>query len=105
MPKTKVEFLYFDGCPTYKIALRDLQDVIKENELDVDLVLMEVKSDAEAERLKFLGSPSIRINGADIEPSARKSKNYRFGCRVYKVGNRMQGFPPKALLMKGLGVA
>ncbi len=103
MPKTKIEFLYFQGCPTYKKTLKDLQDIIKQNKLDVDLVKIKVKSDTEAQSFRFLGSPTIRINGVDIEPAAKESNDYKFACRIYRTpGGKSQGFPPKELIMKKL---
>jgi hypothetical protein len=45
-------------------------------EIHIDRVV--VRTDAEVQEHKFLGSPTVRINGLDIEPSARSSTQYGF---------------------------
>jgi DNA-binding transcriptional MerR regulator len=52
----------------------------------------------EAARLRFLGSPTIRVNGVDIDPVARSSTEYGLKCRVYRAGERFVGVPPRELL-------
>jgi hypothetical protein len=48
----------------------------------------------DAEKLRFLGSPSIRINDLDVDKSARKSTDYGIMCRVYITESGMSGYPP-----------
>jgi hypothetical protein len=77
-----VELLYWDGCPSHPQALADLRAAMAELGLDPDAVVVrEVDTDEAAEREQFVGSPTIRIDGADIqdpgdEPAA-------LTCRVY----------------------
>ena len=104
LARVKVDLMYFDGCPSYMTTLKDLQDIIAQHGLHAEISMVKVESEAEAKKLGFLGSPTVRINGVDAEPSARKSEDYAFACRVYRVGGRIQGLPPKELLMKALGV-
>ncbi len=47
--------------------------------------------DAEAKR--FIGSPTIRIDGVDLEGPAAETRGYAYGCRVYADGGRMVGRP------------
>ena len=57
----KVELLYFEGCPTYGEALQDLKEAMRELQLGDEVDLTEVISSENASKMRFLGSPSIRI--------------------------------------------
>jgi hypothetical protein len=102
MSKMDVELLYFDGCPTYKTALRDIQEVISREGLDVQIKLIRVESEEDAKRLRFLGSPTIRVYGADIEPAAREAKDFGLRCRIYRVDGRILGSPSRGMLSRAL---
>ncbi len=97
-----VELLYFDGCPNYKTALKELQEVIAEMGVSAKISMVRVKSEKDAGRLKFLGSPSIRVNGLDVDPLTEKSEHYSLRCRIYYANNRAWGYPTKEILRKAL---
>ncbi len=56
-----IQILYFDGCPTYQRAEQTLREVIAEEGITADVELMAVNTDEDAQRLKFPGSPTIRV--------------------------------------------
>lgn len=56
----------------------------------------------EAIERKFLGSPTIRINGLDVEPTARDNTNYAISCRVYHTDEGTIHYPSKAMIIKAL---
>ncbi len=91
----KVQVLYFAGCPNHETTARLAREVAGELGLDVHLEEVEVVSADDAERRRFLGSPSVHVNGTDIEPSARSSDAYGLACRTY----HGDGVPPRALLV------
>ncbi len=97
----KIRFLYFKGCPNVKPALKLLKEVLKEKGIKDKIEVIEIKSEADAKRYKFLGSPSIQINGLDIEKEKRKSPPV-FGCRIYKTDDGYSGIPPKQMIIKAL---
>lgn len=78
-----VEALVFEGCPHRQAALDLVRDVMRDLGLQPAVVEVSVRDEAEARRLAFLGSPSIRVNGLDIEPSRRKDTAYGLSCRLY----------------------
>ncbi len=94
----KVELLYFEGCPSYKRAWADLLDVVVENNLQIIAKPINIESLEKAEGLVFAGSPTILINGQDLE-------NYNgetvMACRIYQE-NDNNGWPSKDLLKRGL---
>ncbi len=85
-----IEFLYFDGCPSYIKALANLKEVIAEENLKTELIITQINNPDEAENNKFFGSPSIRINGKDLEG---REEDASFNCRIYTINGLMTGIP------------
>lgn len=98
----KIEFLYFDGCPNHVRALSHLKESLDELRVDTDIEVIEIKDNSEAVEKQFLGSPSIRINGKDIEIDENESTEYSMRCRRYRYGQNILGYPPKAMILKAL---
>ena len=78
-----VELLYFEGCPNVEAVRALVQRVAADLGITADLRLVEV-TPQEVERFRFLGSPSVRVNGHDIEPGADERTAFTFACRVYQ---------------------
>jgi glutaredoxin len=78
-----VEIFYFEGCPNHKLASERVQRVIFEEGIAADVNEIEVLGEAAAKEVGFLGSPTIRINGIDIEPASRNAKESYLACRCY----------------------
>ena len=80
----KVELLWWDGCPSWPEALEGLKEIMTELGLDPESVEMrEVESDEQAERERFPGSPTIRIDGSDVVPANGAPASLT--CRVYRL--------------------
>ncbi|MGA7705061.1 MAG: hypothetical protein WB998_09230 [Solirubrobacteraceae bacterium] len=78
-----IELLFWEGCPSHPKALADLREAMRELGLDPTAVLVrEVRDQADAERERFVGSPTIRIDGRDIDPA--EGEPYSLSCRVYR---------------------
>ncbi|TMK76954.1 MAG: DUF2703 domain-containing protein [Actinobacteria bacterium] len=97
-----IEFLYWEGCPSHPEARQLLGDVLAEREIDAKVNVREVRSQAEAEKLRFPGSPTIRVDGRDVDPegaSARPS----LVCRIYhKPDGRVSPVPTREQLEAAL---
>jgi len=91
----KIELLYFDGCPSYQQALQNLKEVVAEEGLDAIVELVKVSSPEEAEAWRFLGSPTIQIDGVDLEGPEAVDSGIGFGCRVYAHNGHFSGWPSK----------
>ena len=63
---------------------------------------VEIRTQAEAEAMGFIGSPSIRINGADIELWARTAKTFGLSCRTYLHGSQRSGVPSSEELHRAI---
>jgi hypothetical protein len=81
----KVELLWWEGCPSYPEALEELREVLREQGVDPGVVEMrEVESDEQAERERFFGSPTIRVDGEDVQPPENGAP-IGLACRVYRL--------------------
>jgi protein-disulfide isomerase len=58
------------------------------------MVEVEVKDAAAAQQVGFLGSPTVRVNGQDVEPEARAARAFGMMCRIYVDGGQRAGVPP-----------
>ena len=77
-----IELLFWEGCPSHPKALADLREAMVEAGLDPCTVLVrEIRDHAEAERERFVGSPTIRVDGDDIVPA--EGEPYSLSCRIY----------------------
>jgi len=83
MPHPNVELLWWEGCPSWTKALEDLRGVMAEVGLDPTRVAVrEIDDDAHAEAERFVGSPTIRIDGLDVQPP-EEGEAPGLTCRVY----------------------
>lgn len=98
----KVELLYFDGCPSHEKAFEILQEVGAEILPDIEIEKINVGDDETARVQEFLGSPSIRINGIDVDPTARESKSYGRKCRIYQTDEGILGWPSKKMIRSAI---
>lgn len=93
-----LEVLHFDGCPNFEPTLKLVRDVVATLDLPLKILEVEVTGVEEAVALRFIGSPSVRVDGLDIEPGARGRSDYSLSCRLYGSG----GVPPRELVLAAL---
>lgn len=91
----KIELLYFDGCPSYRQALQNLEEVLAEEGIRATVELVKVSTPEEAEARRFLGSPTIQIDGVDLEGPEAVGSGIGLGCRVYIHNGHLSGWPSK----------
>ena len=101
----KIEFLWFDGCPNHETARRLLLSTLRELKLPAAVDYLNASDPADAERLRFPGSPTIRVNGQDIEPDYEDPGDYTPRCRIYFTNAGMAGVPERAWLERALMAA
>jgi len=82
----RIEVLYFEGCPNHLPAVDRLRTVLRQEGVQTEISEVEVKDESAAKELKFFGSPTIRVNGLDIEADLRDVKDTGFACRRYSGG-------------------
>jgi hypothetical protein len=77
-----VELLYWEGCPSYPEARELLADVLSSRGVEAEIRMRAVTTHAEADELGFPGSPTIRIDGRDVD-SVGATAQPALTCRVY----------------------
>jgi hypothetical protein len=97
-----VELLYFEGCPNYGPARASVERIALEEDVMIDLRLVEVTSPEVAEATRFLGSPSVRVDGRDVEPGADGRQSFVLACRVYRTEEGVAGQPSDAWIRAAL---
>lgn len=88
-----VEILYFDGCPNHRAAIALVERVSRELGIEPDLRLVNVRDQEAAERLRFLGSPTIRVGGVDVDPQTAEQGDYAVSCRIFQTEAGFSGQP------------
>jgi hypothetical protein len=80
-----IELLWWEGCPSYPDAIDQLKQVLRDEDLDPDgFAMRQVETDEEAQRERFPGSPTIRIDGEDLVTPA-EGEPFTLTCRVYRL--------------------
>jgi hypothetical protein len=98
----KITFLYDEDCPSHEDALARLHEVLVEEELDPELEVIRVETEEQAERLRFMGSPTIRVEGEDIVTPPEEA-HYALGCRAYHLEDgRVSPLPSKSMIRLAL---
>ena len=93
-----IEILYFSDCPNYLQAVEHVQTALQKEHVSAEIKHVTVLDAATAIATRFLGSPSVRINGIDVEPSARSGGVPGVCCRTYRAANGPEGSPSIGLI-------
>ena len=89
-------FLYFDGCPSWKTGLKNLQDALTQAGIQAEIQMVKIDTEQKATDYRFLGSPSFVLNNNDLWPEERDA--YHLGCRIYATPQGMKGSPTVEML-------
>jgi hypothetical protein len=80
-----IELLWWRGCPSWDRALAELRQAVADAGLDPsEIEVREIETDSHAERERFVGSPTIRIDGRDLQPPG-PSEPLGLTCRIYRL--------------------
>lgn len=94
----KIEVLYFAGCPNHKPTVERVSEVVHRLGIDATVNEVEVKQGDDPKALRFAGSPTVLINGRDIDPTSQHGANYGFGCRMFGGA----GVPPVEMVERAI---
>lgn len=97
-----ITFFYFEDCPSHDAALERLRQVMAEEGMDGEIEIVQVETDEQAQRLRFAGSPTILINGRDIDPPETDAY-YGLSCRTYQLEDgRISPLPSPDMIRRAL---
>ncbi len=97
----EIRVFTFDDCPSCGAAHDLVRDTLQDLRIKADVKAVNVTNERQAKRYRFLGSPTIQVDGLDIEP-ARRNDRASMACRLYRTPGGMAGVPPKDLLREAL---
>ncbi len=99
----RVELLYFEGCPNYERLVTRLRALVEELSPGAELTARRIESAEDAQREGFLGSPTVRVDGLDVDPGASKRRDFGLQCRLYRLDGVASPLPPERWLRDALG--
>ena len=99
--KVKVEVLYVSECPSHPAAVKLVRDVLAAQGVTTDIHEVLVQDEGMAGKLKFLGSPTIRINGRDVAGQPEAASNFALRCRLYPESNHI-GLPAAEMIHRAV---
>ena len=100
-----VTFLFYEDCPSHELALERLREVLDEEDIDAEVEVEQVESEEQAQERHFVGSPTILLNGQDIDPPPPDSY-YTLTCRAYHLENgRISPLPSPGMITRAIDAA
>ena len=100
-----VEVLYFDGCPNHEPAVALVERIDRELGTGAEVRLVNVPDSEAANRLRFLGSPTIRVDGVDVDPLSGQRSDYALLCRIFSTDRGPAGQPDERWIREALATA
>jgi hypothetical protein len=97
-----IEVLYVRDCPHYSGTLALVERVRAELGIDTELRTSLIVDQGAAERARFPGSPTVRVDGRDVEPGSEPATEYLLGCRLYRLEHRFAGQPEERWIREAL---
>jgi hypothetical protein len=101
-PDCPNEVLTFPDCPNRDAAIALAERVRAQLGSAAKVRMIDIADQPAAEQARFLSSPTIRVDGRDIEPGAEHQDEYVLACRLYRVGHRLRGLPDQNWLRQAL---
>lgn len=97
----RVSFLYYEDCPSHDVALERLREVMDEEGIPGVVEVVKVETEEQARELHFVGSPTIRVDGQDIDPP--DDSHYALTCRAYRLADdRISPLPSKDMIRRAV---
>ena len=97
-----IEVLYVQDCPHYPATLALVERIRAEVGIDTELRISLILDQAAAVQARFPGSPTVRVDGRDVEPGSEPVTEYIVGCRLYRLEHRFAGQPEERWIRQAL---
>ena len=98
----RVEILSRVDCPNKGMAITIVERVIRETGILARLDLVEITNEPQAELKRFLGSPTVRVDGRDVEFGASERSDYSVTGRIYYTDRGICGWPEESWVRDAL---
>src|SRR5919201_910522 len=97
-----IEVLHAKDCPNHPAALALVERVRAELGIDAELRTTLIVDQAAADQARFPGSPTVRVDGRDVEPGSEPPAEYTTACRLYRLEHRLAGQPHERWVREAL---
>jgi hypothetical protein len=98
----RVEMLHTDGCPNATDYLPRLRQLLAAAVVTESVAVRLIADPEQAQRERFLGSPTIRVDGRDVDPGADARWDSGLSCRLYAGPDGLRGTPPDEWVLAAL---
>lgn len=102
MNMVEISILFIEGCPGYAYTKKYVEEILADEAIDAKINLILIANDEDARRLHFIGSPTVRVNGMDIEKDLCATKDYGLRSRTYNVGGTLSNHPSKDMISRSI---
>jgi hypothetical protein len=93
----RVQLFYYPDCPSHERALELVREALEAEGVDAEIAVICIETQEEAERHRFIGSPTIRFNGVEVDPQPHLP--YRLTCRTFRhEDGRLSPLPSRIML-------
>ncbi len=91
----KISLLFTSECPNLSRTLALVQTALQQTNTDAEVELVQVDTEEHAREVRFLGSPTVRVDGVDVEARATfERQDFGLSCRLYRHPSGLLGYPP-----------
>jgi hypothetical protein len=97
-----IELLYIDACPNHEGLLRHLEQLLRAAQIPAQIRLRRIDDHTAVQLERFLGSPTVRVDGRDVEPGAEERDDFGLKCRLYRTPAGLRGAPPDEWILEAL---
>jgi hypothetical protein len=91
----EVELLWFDDCPNHPAARTLLHELVARLAPGSEIRDIDASDPAVAQRVRFPGSPTIRVDGRDVQPGFEDPGDYTPRCRLYWTDQGLARIPAR----------
>jgi hypothetical protein len=98
----RVDILARRDCPARELAIATVDEAIFATGVPARVEVIDVVTPEQAQRRRFLGSPTVRVDGRDVDPTAEGRMDYSLSCRIYRTERGLAGGPDESWVRSAL---
>lgn len=101
----RIEILARKDCPSRGMAIAVVERVVAETGVPVEVVVVDMTSHEQARKRRFLGSPTVRVDGRDVDQRLNGQREFTLADRVYRTDRGLSGWPDAEWVREALLLA
>jgi len=87
------------------MAIAVVERVVEETGVPAHVEVIVMTSEADARERRFLGSPTVRVEGRDVDQRLNGRREYTLADRIYRTDRGLAGWPDAAWVREALLLA